>query len=239
MNKMSDMRLHGMAAAFRNLLETGKNMNLTIDEAVTYLVDAEWDEKHNRRLSRLIQAARFRYQATIEDLDFTLPRNLDRNQLLRLSDCSWVTQGKDIIITGPTGVGKSHIGTALGYQACQYGHSVGYFGCSRLFGEINESKADGSYLKQLQKIMKNKVVIIDDFGLEELSPTMRLALLDILEDRHTRKSTIMISQLPVTLWHNLIGDPTIADAVMDRLAYNSHRIELKGESVRREMYGID
>ena len=136
MNKMSEMRLHGMVSAFRNLLETGRNMDLTTDEVISYLVDSEWDEKHNRRLDRLTRAARFRYQAALEDIDYTLDRTLDQNQILRLSDCGWIKKGQDVLVTGPTGVGKSYIGTALGYQACQLGYPVYYAASSRLFNEL-------------------------------------------------------------------------------------------------------
>jgi DNA replication protein DnaC len=239
MNKMTALRLHGMVKAFSNLLETGKNMKLTTDEVVSYLIDSEWDEKHNRRLERLIRSARFRYDASIEDLDFSLDRNLDQNLILRLSDCSWVSQGQDILITGPTGVGKSFIGTALGYQGCQYGHSVAYFSATRLFNELTEAKDDGSYLRLLNKIMKSKLIVLDDFGLEPMSQIARMALLEILEERHRCKSTIIVSQMPVSKWHEIIGEPTIADAIMDRLAYNSYRIELAGDSVRRKLYGLD
>lgn len=239
LNKMIELRLHGMTAAYRNLLETGKNMSLSNDEVITYLIDAEWDQKHNRRLQRLIKAARFRYQASLEELDYTLDRNLDQNQILHLCDCSWVTKGQDILITGPTGVGKSYLATALGFQACQYGHATGYYLSSRLWTEIEHTKQDGTYFRMMSRIMKHKVLIIDDFGLENLTATSRLAFLEILEDRHKRKPIVIVSQLPVKNWHEMIGEPTIADAVMDRLVYHSHRIELKGESVRRKMYGID
>lgn len=237
--KMKTMRLHGMAEGFKNLLETGRTMKLTIDEAVSYLIDAEWDFKHNRRLERLVRAARFRYQASLEELDFNLDRNIDKNKIMRLSDCSWIKKGEDILITGPTGIGKSYLGTALGFQACQYGYSVGYYASSRLFTELEMGKTDGSYLKIMSKILKHNLIILDDFGLEKLSDVSRMALLEIIEEFHRRKSVIIVAQIPVSLWHNIIGEPTIADAIMDRVVFNSHRIELQGESVRRKMYGLD
>lgn len=239
-NKMTDLRLHGMARAFRNLQESGKNMDLTGDEIISYLVDSEWDDKHNRRLDRLTRAARFRYRAALEDIDFSLERNLDKNQILRLSDCSWISRGQDLLITGPTGAGKSFIGSAFGHQGCQYGYSVGYYGAARLFNEIEAARSDGSYLKNLARVMKNKLLIIDDFGLEALNHTARMAFLEILEDRHRRKSTIIISQQPVENWHGIIGDPTIADAIMDRLAFNSYRINMAGaDTARRKLYALD
>lgn len=239
-NKMTDMRLHGMATAFRTLQETGRNMNLTADEVVSYLVDAEWDEKQNRRLDRLTRAARFRYRAALEDIDYSLDRNLDKNQLLRLADCSWISRGQDLLITGPTGAGKSYIGSAFGHQACQHGFTVGYHGAGRLFNEIEASKSDGSYLKYLSRIMKNKLLIIDDFGLETLNHTARMAFLELLEDRHRRKATMIISQQPVENWHGIIGDPTIADAIMDRLSFNSYRIDMAGaDTARRKLYALD
>ncbi len=233
-SKMTEMRLYGMAAAFENILENNQKMNLTVDEAVTYLVDSEWDDKHNRRLDRLISGARFRYKASLDELDFSDGRNLDKNMILRLSDCNWIDKGEDIIITGATGVGKSFVGSALGYQACNHSHTVGYYSSSRIFSELNMGKKDGTYIKTLQKIMRKQVIIFDDFGLEKLNQISSMALLEIIEDRHKRKSTIIVSQLPVSLWHDAIGEPTIADAIMDRLAYNSHRIELEGESVRKK-----
>jgi len=196
-------------------------------------VDAEWDDRYNRRLSRLVKAARFRYKACFEELDFSLRRNLDKNQVLSLSDCQWIERHQDMIITGKTGVGKSFICSALGHQGCSYGFKVGYFQSSKLFSKLKLAKADGTYLKELRKIEKLDVFILDDFCLKPLDTRNRFTLLEILEDRHGRKSTLFASQLPIKRWHESIGDPTIADAICDRLIHRAHRIDLKGESVRR------
>jgi len=235
---MSKMRLYGMATAFENLISVSNRMDLTVDEAITHLIDSEWDDKHSRRLDRLIKGAKFRYKASLDEIEYTSGRELDKNQLLRLASCKWVENGEDILVTGATGVGKSFIGTALGFQACNFGFSVGYYSSSRIFNELSMSKRDGSYIKTIQRIMRKQVVIFDDFGLEKLDQNSRMALLDIIEERHKIKPTIIITQLPVSLWHETIGEPTIADAIMDRLVYNSHRLDLKGESIRKKMQVI-
>lgn len=234
--RMREMRLHGMAGAFLNTLETGMNEKYTIDELLTHLVDAEWNDRRERKRQRLRKNAGFRYQASFEELDFTLNRNLDKNLMMRLSDCSWLKQHKDILITGPTGVGKSFIGSALGNLACTYGYKVFYQLTGRMLGTLNETKKTGTYLKRLAKLYKTDLLILEDFGLNTFDHDGSLALLDILEDRHGRKSTIFISQLPVSSWHGVIGDSTVADAIMDRIVHGSYRIELKGESVRKKKY---
>ena len=231
LDKLDRMRLHGMARALRTSLET--QSPCTADELLAHLVDAEWDDRHERRLKRLLKAARFRYPAAIEEVDFALRRNLDQNQLLRLADCRWVGQHQDLIITGKCGSGKSFLASALGHQACLRGFRVGYHASSRLFGELRLAKADGSYVRELDKISKQALLIIDDFGLEPLDALARLALLEMLEDRHARASTLMVSQLPVSSWHEVIGEPTIADAICDRIVHGAHRIDLEGDSVRK------
>lgn len=235
-SKMTDMRMHGMARAFKTLLEAGIQPEFTLDELLAHLVDAEWDDRNFRKQERLRKSANFRYQASFEELDFTIKRNMDKNQILRLSDCGWVRSHEDILITGPTGIGKSFFGSALGNLACDHGFKVYYQITGRLLGSLKEAKKDGSYLKILPRILKNDVLILEDFGLSPFDEESRLALLDILEDRHGRKSTIFISQIPVINWHGIIGDSTIADAIMDRIVYGSLRIELNGESVRKKMY---
>lgn len=235
MAKMSEMKLYGMARAFQNILETGMNEKFTIDELLTQLVDTEWEDRTLRKQERLMKAAGFRYQASVEELDYELDRHLDKNLILRLVDCNWIKQGKDILVTGPTGVGKSFIASALGHQACSLGYRTVYSLTSRLFQQLSVGKKEGKYLKELAKIYRADLLILEDFGLSPFNQEKRLELLDILEDRHGRKSTIIVSQLPVCSWHGVIGESTIADAIMDRIVYDSFRIDLDGDSVRGKM----
>jgi DNA replication protein DnaC len=233
LQKLSAMRLHGMARAFRATLETGVKNSFSPDELLSHLVDTEWDDRHNRKLKRLITAARFRHPASFEEIDFTLSRTLDKQQLLRLSGSSWIEQHQNILITGPTGVGKSFIAQALGQQGCLYGFKTRYCSCSKLFKRLKLARVDGSYLKELEQLQKQSLFILDDLGLEPFDAPSRLSLLEILEDRLGRRSMIIVSQIPINTWHDLIGDPTIADAICDRIVHSAHRIELNGESVRK------
>lgn len=234
-NKMKEMKLYGMARAMSSAMEMGLK-DITPDEFVAYLIDAEYDDRHNRRLERLIKNAKFRYSASFEEMDFNIERNLSKNMFLRFSDCSFIRDRKNIIITGPTGVGKSYTASALGIQACIYGYRTLYFNLGKLFSQLMLSKADGSYISEMQKIEKTQLLILDDFGLQKLDNTSRLIFLEILEDRHGLASTVITSQLPVASWHEVIGDPTIADAICDRIINTSCRIELKGDSLRKK-YG--
>lgn len=233
LQKLSAMRLHGMARAFRATLETGVKHSFSPDELLSHLVDTEWDDRHNRRIERLIKAARFRFLASVEEIDFTLPRNLDKHQLLRLTDSSWIERHQNILVTGPTGVGKSFLAQALGQQACLHGFKTHYCSCSKLFKRLKLARADGSYLRELEQLQKQSLLVLDDLGLEPLDAPSRLSLLEILEDRLGRRSMIVVSQVPISAWHDLIGDPTIADAICDRIVHSAHRIELKGESARK------
>ena len=239
MQKLEEMRFAGFARAYREITETGMAREFTTDEVIAHLVQAEWDDRYNRRLQRLITNARFRYRASFEEIDFTVKRNLDKDQLLRLSSCDWIAKHQNIIIVGPTGAGKSWIASALGHLGCQHGYKVLYRNCIKLFDELKIAKADGSYIKEISKMEKMDLLILDDFGLKHLDSNQRLMLLELIEDRHGRKSTIMASQLPVDQWHNVIGDDTIADSVLDRIVHSSHRIEFNGKISMRKTYKID
>jgi len=236
--KMKEMKLYGMARAMASAIDMGIK-DITPDQFISHLVDAEWDDRYNRRLDRLIKNAKFRYRASIDEIDFSLARNLDKNMILRFSDCSFVKNKKNIIITGPTGVGKSYMASAIGNQACIYGYVTLYFNTQKLFSALKLSKADGSYISQIRKIEKASLLLLDDFGLEKLDSQSRLSLLEILEDRHELASTVITSQFPIPAWHEIIGDPTIADAICDRMVNSSYRIELGGESVRKKFKRLD
>jgi DNA replication protein DnaC len=233
MQKMQKMKLHGMARAFKTSLEDGRIARLTSDEMVSFLTDAEWDDRNNRRIDRRLRVARFRYKANVEQIDFEIERNLDKNQLNRFAECSFIDKAENIIITGSTGIGKSYIASALGNQACTQGYWVLYANTQKLFSLLRMAKADGSYLKEITKIEKQDLLILDDFGIQPLDSHNRSALMEIIEDRHGKKSTIITSQVPVKQWHGVIGETTMADAILDRIVHQAHRIELQGESLRR------
>jgi len=231
--KMQQMKLSGMSNAFRSTMETSFAADFTPDELLAYLVDAEWEERQNRKLARLLKNANFRYQAYLEQINTSPQRNIDKNLLLRLSDCEWIKRGENIIITGPTGVGKSFIACALGNQAALHGIRVLYFNCIKMFSKLKMAKADGSYVKELSKIQKQNLLIIDDFGLHPIDEKSKLILLEILEDRYSINSTIITSQFPIKNWHDIISNPTVADAICDRLIHNAYKIVLDGESMRK------
>lgn len=239
MQKLEEMKFTGFARAYREVIEASINKEFTTDELIAHLVQAEWDDRYNRKLQRLITNARFRYRASFEEIDFSTQRNLDKNQLLRLSSCDWITKHQNIIITGATGSGKSWLASALGHQGCQHGYKVLYKNCIKLFDELKIAKADGSYFQEMNKIEKMDLLILDDFGLKPLDGSQRLMLLELFEDRYGKKSTIITSQLPVNQWHAFIKEDTLADAILDRLVHGSHRLEIKTKVSMRETYKND
>lgn len=231
--KMKQMKFFGMQKAFELSMETSSTKDFTTDELIAYLIEAEYDDRQTRKMKRLIQSARFRYAAEIEQIHYSQSRGLDKNQLLRLTTGNYIQRKENIIITGSTGVGKSYIASALGHQACIFGYKVLYYNTSKLFSMLKMSKADDSYLKHINRIEKQDLLILDDFGLHPLDEQSKLALLEIIEDRHGKRSTIITSQIPVKKWYELLDNRTIADAILDRIVHTAHRIELKGESMRK------
>lgn len=234
LTKMKQMKFYGMHGAFKTAIETGKTDHYTLDQFIAQLIESEWDDRHNRKIDRGLKNARFRYKATIENMIYDQHRSIDQNNILRLASCDFIDKRENILITGSTGVGKSYLASALGHQACTQGYRVIYFNTAKLFAKLKMSKADGSYMKEIAKIERQHLIIIDDFGLQPLDNQSRIALLEIIEDRNNRGSVIITSQLPVESWYDIIGEKTVADAVLDRLVHQSHRIELKGESMRKK-----
>ncbi|MDM1098283.1 ATP-binding protein, partial [Myroides odoratimimus] len=204
----------------------------TNDQLIAYLTDSEYDDRENRRIERLINTAKFRYKAYIQDINIDSSRNIDRNMIDRLAACEFIKQQQNILITGSTGVGKSYIASAIGYQACMLGYKVMYFSINKLFSKLKMAKGDGSFSKEIDRIEKQDLIILDDFGLQPLDNLKRQDFMEIIEDRHGKRSTIIASQLPIETWHDIIGEQTIADAILDRMVHNSIRIELHGESLR-------
>lgn len=231
-SKMNELKLFGMSNAYQTSCEI--NQHYTADELVNYLVEAEWLERQNRLQKGRIRQAKFRYEATVNEIDFAANRNLDKNTIMRLADCSFVQKAENIIITGKTGAGKSYLASALGHQACVKGIKVLYANTTRLMSELKMSKADNSYHREIARIARQKLLILDDFGMQPFDGESRLMLLEILEDRHGKNSTIVTAQLPVSCWQEIIGEPTVADAILDRLVHNAHRIEIDGKDSMRK-----
>jgi len=227
------MKFFGMVRAFRTSIENGSMIQMTGDEMVSMLIDAEWDDRNNRRIERQMRNAKFRYKANIEQLHFDIDRNLDKNQFMRMAECTFIGRKENLLITGSTGIGKSFIASAIGNQACTLGFKVLYANTTKLFTRLKMAKADGSYIREIAKIERQDLLILDDFGLQPLDASNRSVLMEIIEDRHGNRSTIITSQLPVAQWYEVIGEQTIADAILDRIVHDAHRMELVGESIRR------
>lgn len=234
LDKMKKMKLFGMHRAFKTDIESGRAGSYTPDEITAHLVDAEWDERHNRSIEQKIQNARFRYKALLEDLYYHAERNLAKNQIMRFADCSFIERAENILITGSTGSGKSYLASALGHHGCSMGYRVIYPSVPKLFSKLKMSKADGSYLKEVTKIERGQLLILDDFGIQPFDSASRAALMELIEDRHGKSALMITSQVPVSKWYEVIGEQTIADAILDRIVHSAHRVELKGESLRKK-----
>ena len=233
-HKLSQMKMYGFAHALEEQLKDDNYNQLCFQERVSMLIDREHSEREARRLARRIKSAKLRQHACIEDIDYRHKRGLDRTLMARLAACEWLRNHHNLVIVGPTGVGKTYLCCALAQKACREGFSALYFRVSRFFQELLLARADGSYPKLMSKLARTDLLVLDDWGLTSLNAQQRNELFEVLEDRVGHRSTLIASQIPVKEWHDLIGQPTIADAILDRVIHNSYRIELTGESMRKK-----
>lgn len=231
--KLSDMKMRGFATALQEQLDGDEYGELAFEERIGLLIDREWTERETRRLTRRLQWAKLREQAAVEDIDFRHRRGLDRALMKRLATCEWVKRSQNVLITGPTGLGKTFLVCALAQKACRDGYSSLYRRVPRLLHELTLARADGSLTRLFARLARTHVLVLDDWGLAQLNDQERRDMLEVIEERHGIRSTVIATQLPVDAWHKVIGDPTIADAILDRLVHNAHRIELTGKSMRR------
>ena len=234
LDKLRELKLYGMLAAIEQQIEKPAFQELSFEERLGFLVDREALERGNRRITDLLRKARLRQSACVENIDYQQPRGLEKSRMATLINCDFIRHHQNLMITGPTGCGKSWLACAIGQQACRQGLSVRYIRMAKLLEELRISHADGSYIKLLAQFAKPELLILDDFGLDSLSRQDQLDLLEIIEDRHQIKSTLITSQLSVKHWHDYIGEPTIADAIIDRLINQAHQLPLKGDSMRKE-----
>lgn len=240
MNQLVELKLSGMATELSTQVEQpGTYETLSFSERLALLVSREHLCREQRKQSRLLQKARLRLEASVHDIDYQPSRNLERARIAQLSQNEWVVRGQNLLITGPCGCGKTYMGCALGHNACQQGYSVQYWRLSRLLSELMQGRADGSYKKQLTVLSKTQLLILDDWGLEPLTGLQRNDLLELMDDRYGKTSTVMISQLPTDEWYGSVGDNTLADAILDRLMHNAQRLEMKGESMRKRLAQVD
>lgn len=234
LEKLEQLRFHGMAGALREQLQTPDMTGLSFDERLGLLVDREMTDREDRRLKSRLRRAKLRQQASMEDLDYSARRGLDKQLLLHLASCDWVRRHHNVIVTGATGVGKSYVACALAHKACLLGFGALYHRLPRLLEDLELARGDGRYLKLLRQLSKVDVLVLDDWGLIRLTGAQQRDLLELLDDRHGVHSTIATSQLPLGNWHETMANPTLADAILDRLIHNAHRIALTGESMRKQ-----
>lgn len=237
--KLKQMRLGAMADLHLQYVKNNQLNDSTPDEYLALLTDHEWENRQNSKIKRLIKQAHFREKADISNVNLGLARNLDKNMFNRLTTLDFIKRNENLIITGSSGVGKSYIAQAIGHQLCLEGLKVRYSNTSRLFTQLKLAKADGTYIKELNKLKKIDLLILDDFGLQAFDNNSREMLMDIIEDRYNKMSTLISSQIPVSVWYDIIGEGTIADAILDRIVNSSHRIDLKGESLRKGFLDSD
>jgi DNA replication protein DnaC len=234
LDQLRQLGLSGMARAFEELAASPRAAELDHAEWLGLLLDRELADRQDRRLRARLRYARLRHSAAVEDVDYRTSRGLDRALFQKLTLCGWVDAKQNLIIEGPTGVGKSWLACALGHRACRDNHSVLYQRVPRLFADLALARGDGRYARLMRALGGVKLLILDDWGLEPLGPEQRRDLLEIIEDRYGRGATLITSQVPLDRWHDLIGDPTLADAILDRIVHNAHRIQLRGDSLRRK-----
>lgn len=233
-DQLRHLKLFGVLEALEEQLALPATHDLAFEQRLGLLIERETLHRDNRRLERLLKAAKLREQACAEDIDYKHPRGLQKAQMAQLLGGDWVTRSQNLLITGPTGTGKTWLACALGNHMCRYGRSVRYVRLAKLFEQLRMAHGDGSYSRLMNQLLRVELLIIDDWGLQPITSSQRHDLMELIEDRHGRRSTVITSQLAIKHWHDYIGEPTVADAVLDRLLHGAHRLEFEGDSMRRE-----